>query len=59
VLQDVRMALDATRTAVIHELPCKVDVCLVEVNHIVRGLQVTIFAIYNIQISVQHIIIGR
>ena len=29
VLQDVRMALDTTRTAVIHELPCKVDVCLV------------------------------
>jgi len=42
LIQDNGVALDAVRATVIHKLLSKVDVSLIEVNHIVSGLQIAI-----------------
>jgi hypothetical protein len=46
------MALDAVRTTVIHKLLSKVDVILIEVNHIVGRLQIAILCVQLIRVPI-------
>ena len=43
LVQDVRMALDTVGAPLVHKLISQVQVGLVQLNHIVRGLEVLIF----------------